>query len=181
MRKSIQFSLFLLLAGLSAGVAAAQSSSTPPAGPLKYYKADFVVKEVDASGHIVNSRAYSTVLLTDNTGGPPKEIRSGDRIPISTGTDEKGNSAFQYIDIGVNIDCRFVHEVDQKLAASVTAEVSSVPGSTKIDSTLEPLIRQFKWNADVLIAPGVSTTIFSSDDVGSKSKIQVEMTAAPIK
>ena len=147
---------------------------------MKHYKVDFVVKEVDASGHIANTRSYSTVLLTDNSGSP-KQVRSGDKFPVSTGTDDKDNTKYQYIDIGVNIDCRFVHEVDQKLAASVTAEVSSVPGSTKIDSTLEPLIRQFKWNADVLIAPGVPTTIFSSDDVGSKSKIQVEMTATLIK
>jgi hypothetical protein len=63
---------------------------------------------------------------------------------------------------------------------SVTAEISSVPGSKQIDSVLEPLVRQFKWNADVLIAPGKPTTIFSSDDVGSKAKIQVEMTATPI-
>jgi hypothetical protein len=178
MRKPIQFSLLLLFVGLSACLAGAQSSTAP--GPMKYYKADFVVKEVDATGHVTNSRSYSTVLLTDNSGAP-KQIRSGDRIPVSTGVDEKGNPAYQYIDIGVNIDCRFVHEVDQKLAASVTAEVSSVPGTTKIDSTLEPLIRQFKWNADVLITPGVPTTIFSSDDVGSKSKIQVEMTATSLK
>jgi hypothetical protein len=181
MRKSVQLYLLLFFGVFTAGIAAAQSSSTPPAASLKYYKADFFVKEVDASGHIVNSRSYSTILLTDNNGGVPKQIRSGDKIPISTGTDDKDNTKFQYIDIGVNIDCRFVHEVDQKLAASVTAEVSSVPGSTKIDSTVEPLIRQFKWNADVLIAPGVPTTIFSSDDVGSKSKIQVEMTATPIR
>jgi len=180
MRKSIHLSLFLLFVTLAAGRATAQSSPAPAAGSLKYYKADFLVKEVDAAGHIANTRSYSTVLLTDNSGSP-KEIRSGDKFPVSTGTDEKGETKYQYIDIGVNIDCRLVHEVDQKLAASVTAEVSSVPGSTKIDATIEPLIRQFKWNADVLIAPGVPTTIFSSDDVGSKAKIQVEMTATPIR
>jgi hypothetical protein len=179
MRKSIQSPLLFLIAGLSVTLAGAQSSSNQPAAPLKYYKVDFLVKEVDASGHIANTRSYSTVLLTDNSGAP-KEIRSGDKFPVSTGT-EKGETKYQYIDIGVNIDCRFVHEVDQKLAASVTAEVSSVPGSTKIDSAVEPLIRQFKWNADVLIASGVPTTIFSSDDVGSKAKIQVEMTATPIR
>jgi hypothetical protein len=40
---------------------------------------------------------------------------------------------------------------------------------------------QFKWNADVLITPGVPTTIFSSDDLSSKSKMQVEMTATSLK
>jgi hypothetical protein len=180
MRRKIQISLFSLFAALAAGLAMAQSSTTPPAAPPKYYKADFLVKEVDASGHVANTRSYSTVLLTDNSSSP-KEIRSGDKFPIATGGDEKGEVKYQYIDIGINIDCRSVHELDQKLALSVTAEISSVPGTTKIDSALEPLIRQFKWNADVLVIPGTPTTIFSSDDVGSKSKMQVEMTATPIR
>jgi len=180
MRKFIRFSLSLLFAAMTVTLAAAQSPSTPAPAPLKYYKVDFVVKEVDAGGHVVNTRSYSTILLTNNSGAP-KEIRSGDKIPVISGTDEKGNSAYQYIDIGVNIDCRSVHEVDQKLAASVTADVSSVPSSTEIGSAREPLIRQFKWSADVLVAPGTPTTIFSSDDVGSKAKMQVEMTATPIR
>jgi hypothetical protein len=179
MRKSIQPPLLLLIAGLSVTLAAAQSSSNQPAAPLKYYKADFLVKEVDATGHTVNSRSYSTILLTDNNGGTPKQIRSGDRIPIRVKTTDKGD--IQYIDIGVNIDCRSVHELDQKLALTVTAEVSSVPAGTDLNSTLDPLIRQFKWNADVLIAPGVPTTIFSSDDVSSKTKVQVEMSATPLR
>ncbi len=178
MRKYIQSSLLLVLAGLSAGMAAAQSASAPAAAPLKYYKADFLVKEVDASGHIVNSRSYSTILLTDNANSP-KQVRSGDRIPIRVTTTDKGD--IQYIDIGVSIDCRYVHEVDQKLAMSVTAEVSSLPAGADLSSSLDPLIRQFKWNADVLVTPGTPTTIFSSDDVGSKTEVQVEMTATPIR
>jgi hypothetical protein len=145
---------------------------------MRYYKADFVVKEVDAGGHVVNSRSYSTILATTN-GAASNQIRSGDRIPIRVNTEGKGD--IQYVDIGVNIDCRVIHEVDQKLAMSITAEVSSLPAGADLTSTLDPLIRTFKWNADVLIAPGVPTTIFSSDDVGSKTKIQLEVAAALIK
>ena len=178
MLESIRFSLLLLFVGLTAAAAGAQSSSAPPAAPLKYYKADFLVKEVDSSGHIVNSRSYSTILLTDNSGAP-KQVRSGDRIPIRVTTADKGD--IQYVDIGVSIDCRLVHELDQKLAMSVTAEISSLPAGADLSSTLDPLIRQFKWNADVLVTPGTPTTIFSSDDLGSKTKVQVEMTATPIR
>jgi hypothetical protein len=185
MRKTIQLALLLLFVTFAANMASAQTSSvqnpsTPTPGPLKSYKADFVVKELDASGHTTNSRSYSTILLTDNLGAI-KQIRSGDRVPISVGSDEKGESKFQYIDIGVSIDCRYVHEVDQKLAMTVTVEISSVPGTKQIDSVAEPLIRQFKWNADVLITPGAPATIFSSDDVSSKGKMQVEITATPMK
>ncbi len=64
---------------------------------------------------------------------------------------------------------------------SITAEISRVPADTNLATTPDPLIRTFKWNADVLIAPGVPTTIFSSDDVGSKAKIQLDATATLIK
>jgi hypothetical protein len=180
MRRTMRLSLFSLFVTLAAGLATAQSSTASAATPSKYYKADFLVKEVDATGHVANTRSYSTVLVTDNSGSP-KQVRSGDKFPIQTSGDEKGDVKYQYIDLGVNIDCRFVHELDQKLALSVTAEVSSVPTGTDPKSSLGPLIRQFKWNADVLIAPGTPTTIFSSDDVSSKSKIQVELTVTAIR
>jgi len=177
MLKPFRFALLLLLAGMTVGIAAAQAPS--PAIPLKHYKADFVVKELDAGGHLVNSRSYATILATTNEGSP-NEIRSGDRVPIRTESGENGGK-LAYIDIGVNIDCQHVHEIDQKLAMSIRAELSSVPAGADLKSTLDPIIRQFKWNADVLIAPGVPTTIFSSDDVGSKAKIQLEVTVTAIQ
>jgi hypothetical protein len=169
--------ILLFLTGMTCAVALAQSS--PTAIPVKHYKADFVVKEVDATGHVVNSRSYSTILATTNEGSS-NQIRSGDRIPIHVGSKD-GKEDIQYIDIGVSIDCRKVQELDQKLAMSITTEISSVPADTNLAATPDPLIRTFKWNADVLISPGVPTIIFSSDDVSSKNKIQLEVTATPIK
>jgi hypothetical protein len=169
--------LLLLLTGIATAIANAQSPS--PSTPLKHYKVDFVIKEADASGHVTNSRSYSMILATTNNFN--QQIRSGNRIPFKTGLDEKGNTEIQYVDIGVNIDCHNVQEIDQKLAMSVKAEVSSIPGGPNSTSELGPVIRQFQWNSDVLISPGVPTTIFSSDDVNSKITMQIEVTATPIK
>jgi len=176
MRKSFGISYLLILSAAAAGLSLAQ---TPAAAPVKHYKADFVVKEVDATSHVINSRSFSTVLATTNEGAP-NEIRSGDKFPIHTSTNQKGDD-LQYIDVGVNIDCQHVREIDQKLALSIRAEVSSIPAETDLKSALDPIIRQFKWNADVLISPGVPTTIFSSDDMSSKTKMQLEVTATLIK
>ena len=182
MHKSIKLSLLLLLSGIAAATANAQSQSSPI--PLKHYKVDFVVKEVDAVGHVTNSRSYSTILATTNQNDP-NQIRSGNRVPIrvTSGDTEsgKGKDSIAYIDVGVNIDCRYVQEIDQKLAMKIKAEISSIPAGTDLNSGLDPVIRQFQWNADVLIPPSIPTTIFSSDDVNSKTKVQVEVTAAPIK
>ncbi len=177
MHKFIKIALLLLLTGVAAAAAHAQTASPSPT--LKHFKVDFVIKEADATGHVINSRSYSTILATTNNFD--QQIRSGNRIPMKAGLDEKGNTQIQYIDIGVNIDCRNVQEIDQKLVMSVKAEVSSIPGGSTSTSDLGPIIRQFQWNSDVLISPGSPTTIFSSDDVNSKTKIQLEVTATPVK
>jgi Bacterial type II and III secretion system protein len=182
MHRSIKFALLFLLISGATALANAQSPSSPSL-PLKHYKVDFLVKEADASGHITNSRSYSTILATTNSG-QTNQIRSGNRIPIrvtSTGESSKGADQIAYIDVGVNIDCSRVQEIDQRLAMTVKAEISSIPPGTDLNSGLDPIIRQFQWNSDVLILPSVPTTIFSSDDVNSKTKMQVEVTATPIK
>jgi hypothetical protein len=184
MHKSIKLVLLLLLSGVAAATTNAQSPSSTPV-LLKHYKVDFVVKEADPSGRVVNSRSYSTILATTYQG-EPNQIRSGNRVPIRTSTGEnaesgRGKGDIAYIDVGVNIDCRFVQEIDQKLAMKVKAEISSIPTGTDLNSGLDPVVRQFQWNADVLIPPDLPTTIFSSDDVNSKTRMQVEVTATPIK
>ena len=185
MSKAMKSALFLLLASLVSVAAIAQSqpsasAPTPvaPAAPVKHYKAEFVVKEVDGTGHVVNNRSYSTILAATNDSAP-NQIRSGDRVPIRVDTEGKGN--IQYVDVGVNIDCNRIREEDQRLAMSIKVEVTSLPPGTDLSGVGDPLIRQFRWNSDVLITPGTPTTIFSSDDVGSKSKIQLEVTAIAIK
>lgn len=184
MHKSIKLVVLLLLTGVAAATTNAQSPSSSPI-PLKHYKVDFVVKEADPTGRVINSRSYSTILATTNQNDP-NQIRSGNRVPIRLSTGEnaesgKGKGDIAYIDVGVNIDCRYVQEVDQKLAMKIKAEISSIPAGTDLNSGLDPLIRQFQWNADVLIPPGTPTTIFSSDDVNSKTRIQLEVTATPVK
>jgi len=178
MRKLIKLFPLLLAIGISGKTAIAQSTATP--APLKHFKTDFVVKEVDSSGHVINSRSYSTILSNNNDPGL-NQIRSGDKVPIRTGLNAKGDSDIQYIDIGVHIDCGHVQEVDQKLAMSIKAEVSSLPTGASATSELDPVIRQFQWNSDVVISLATPTIIFSSDDVGSKNKIEVEVTATLIK
>jgi hypothetical protein len=178
MRKFISVFSLLLAIGMAGNAAIAQSPATP--APLKHYKADFVVKEVDAGGHVTNSRSYSTILATTNENSP-NQIRSGDRVPIRVGLNEKGDTNMQYIDIGVSFDCRNVHEIDQRLAMLVKAEISSIAVGANSNSGLDPVIRAFQWNSDVVISLAAPTVIFSSDDVGSKNKIEVEVTATLIK
>jgi hypothetical protein len=172
----------LLLFTIFGVTVAAQAQSPLPAASIKHYKTDFVVKEVDANGHVVNSRSFTTILATNSSRSTqPNQIRSGDRVPIRASLNEKGDTNIQYIDIGVNIDCNQVQEMGGELGMVIRAEISSVPAGTDLNAMGDPMIRSFQWSSDVVLVPGVPTTVFSSDDVGSKAKTQVEVTATLIK
>jgi hypothetical protein len=152
-----------------AGTCLAQGGHEEP----KFYHLDFVVKELE-SGKVINARSYSMTVSTAGTGA--SIIRSGNKVPISTGG--AGPGSLTYLDIGVNIDCRAAKEIQDQLALSVSAEVSGV--ATEQPSN-QPLIRQTKWESNVIVSIRKPTTIFSSDDPSSKRQTQLELTAIPIK
>lgn len=158
---------------LLAGAAPAQDDKKTDAAPDvgHYYRLDFVVKEINEA-KAVNSRAYSTIVTTKK-GGASDSIRTGSRVPVPQGT-----TGFTYMDVGVNIDCRSVEESPGRLMLNVSADVSSIADAP--GTSLPPVIRNNKWSSNVIVPVGKPTTIFSSDDVGSKGKMQVEMTATPI-
>jgi hypothetical protein len=173
MRKSILICLVLALTAGSARLFAqqdAQKSSSP--GP-QFYRLLFTVQEVDSSGKVTNNRVYSTSIADDHN---PEQIRTGTRVPIKT--NDKGE--IQYLDIGVNIDCKSAREMDGKLALEVIAEISSLAMETG-NSNATPIVRENHWQASVLVPLGKPSVIFSSDDLQGKGKVQVELTATRIE
>ena len=98
MRKLIAaLSIFVLMAGAALAQNEASKSEQPP----RYYRLDFVVKEVE-DGKVINGRSYSTIMQSGERS--TAQIRTGSRVPVTiTGP---GASNIQYFDIGVNIDCR---------------------------------------------------------------------------
>lgn len=177
--KTRRVSLALFAAALMALFAAesclGQSEGAKPAEtpPPKYFHLDFVVKELE-SGKVVNSRAYSTTI---SSPGIQSVIRSGSKVPVETGT----KSGVTYIDVGVNIDCISAKEVQNGLALNVTADVSTIASDTApATASRPPIIRQNKWNGNVLVPLRKATTLFSSDDVTTKRQMQLELTATPI-
>jgi hypothetical protein len=187
--KTIKMCLTVLVAALVAGACFAQSEAAKPAEPPppKYFRLDFVVKELD-SGKVVNSRAYSMTISTgpQNTGPQNRvsSIRAGSRVPVSTKSGE-----YTYLDVGVNIDCNSAKEVQNQLALNVIADVSTTANDTSTgpaglggstNTPGQPIIRQNRWSGDVLVPLRKATTIFSSDDATTKRQMQLELTATPI-
>jgi hypothetical protein len=157
----------LLFVALLAGVCFAQTP-TPPA-PKKFYRLDFVVREMDGD-QVINSRNYSTTASTQNQ---LCSIRAGSKVPVNT-----GNSVQEYL-VGVYIDCRSLEDRGDQLDLFVSASVSSFadpsekPGSPRV-------VRDNRWESQVVLPLRKPTILFSSDDPSSKRKMQLVLTATPI-
>lgn len=191
MRKATLVPTLLLFAlvFVSAGVAQEQikAPDTSKAGDnaVRFYHLEFVVQELGADGKPTNSRAYTTTLSTEGNKGV--SIRTNSRVPIVTGstaTSDKPNAfvntQFQYVDVGVNIDASHAREVGRQLAFDISADISSVADGRE-PLLRQPIIRQNKWQAVVLIPTGKSTALFTSDALDSKGSMQVSVTATAMQ
>lgn len=146
---------------------------------IKYFKLDFVVKELDES-RTVSSRNYATMVATGQSSRGCS-IRTGNRVPIQTNSAGTANVQVNYYDVGVNIDCNTATELGSQLSLVVSADISSLPAGREASSTLPPVVRQNRWTGNVVVTIGKATTLFSSDDLDSKRKMQLELTVNPVK
>ncbi|MGI8745911.1 MAG: hypothetical protein ACR2NN_25695 [Bryobacteraceae bacterium] len=154
---------------LAAMLFAATCFAQTPDAP-KFYKLDFVVKEVEAT-KVVNARSYSTMISDKSIW--PNSIRAGSKVPYNT-----SGTQYQYAEVGVNIDCRAAMEIGSELSLVVNAEVSSTAPESPQNT---PIIRQNKWASTVLVPIRKPVIIFSSDDAITKRQMQLELTATPVK
>jgi hypothetical protein len=158
-----------IVTGLLSLILLAGACLAEDAAPAKYYKLEFVVKEVDA-GKVLNSRTY---FVMGSTSREHDFIRTGSRVPYSEG--EKTS----YLDVGVNIDVRSLQEASGQLTLRVDADISSVASESTPNHYL-PVVRQNRWSSDVTVPLRKPAMIFSSDDLTTKHQMQLELTATPI-
>ncbi len=160
------------------------------ASPQHFYRVQFAVAELDAAGKATNTRSYEETVATTGSGHVvgDQQIKTGSRVPIATGSHATNgnpanlaNTQFQYIDLGVNLDVHDATEHGDKLSFRLKAEVSSVARQTDIGGVGEPVIRQNVWDSTVLVPIGKPTVVFSADDLDSKGKMQVEVTATRVE
>ncbi len=164
--------LFFVAAAVMRPVCFAEDSESP-----KFYKLEFVVKEVEGP-KVLNARAYSMTVSTDSSS-PPSSIRTGSKVPIPS---SPGSSQFTYMDLGVNIDCRSIKPAQNELSLIVTADVSSLQTESPPPAVPNVMvIRQNKWSSAIIVPIKKPTVIFSADDLTTKRQMQMELTATPIR
>jgi hypothetical protein len=172
MRKIKQSWMYLAVLVLAAGACFGEELPAP-----KFFKLDFVVKEVDA-GRVLNSRSYSATVSTKPTA--PCRIRTNSRIATPTSVD---GSQLTFNNIGTNIDCGEVTDMQTALSLKVTAEVSTVLQDATPTSlaSRQPVVRENRWDSTVVVPLKKPTVIFSSDDATTKHQMQLELTATLIQ
>jgi hypothetical protein len=138
------------------------------------YRIEFAVRELSEDGKVVNSRSYRTTVgdQSDSTS-----IRTGSRVPVRT--NDKGEVS--YLDIGINLDCNEVRETPEGLHISINAQLSTVATPNVPGESPTPVIRQNRWSTSTVLAIGKPTVVFSSENLESKGRMEIEVTATPMR
>lgn len=184
MRRMLKLAVVMMtvcLSGYGQQAAGSESKQATPAaqelGKDQSFRLTFIVREVDEKGKALNSREYEAVIGAIPHQGPPNvSIRNGVRVPVQISP----SSQFTYQDVGANFDINsFTVMSSNRVAMNVGANISNIDTAAK-ESAGPPLIRQNKWSGNEQMVLGERKVIFSSDDLTSKNKLQVELSVTRV-
>jgi len=128
------------------------------------YKVVLTVNEME-DGKKINSRNYSLRLRPNlpPTGTRSESIRIGSRVPYAV---EAGK--FEYIDVGMNLDCRIFPIPNGNVVIYANWEYSSVEGGRMVSqNTQNPVIRRVRSNVEAIVPLDKPTVLTEMDDVTS--------------
>ena len=184
----------LLLIGHSQSLAAQDSnagrddSASKPAsqGTTASYRLEFILSELE-DGKKVNARTYSMLA---QAGGVLNKLRVGARVPVATAAFRSGdtsvsgmvNTQFQYMDVGMNIDCR-IQEHEGYLVLSTTIDSSNFTQPPALSASVpnQPVMHQLRVDLNTTVSLGKPALVTSVDDPSSKRQFQVQVTATRVK
>lgn len=172
MKRSLRL---LLVLGLLSAMIAAQDA---PKHIQKVYKVVFLIYEME-DGKKINERTYTLPVNTVDGNSRDGSIRVGTRVPIETGTNSSDKTMIQYIDVGLDLDCNVTEQEDKFIVHGSVTLSSLVPPEqgTDLKGSGMPVLRQIKQIFTTLVSPGKPTLATTLDDINSKKRMQVEITA----
>ena len=140
--------------------------------PAVAYKLAFVIYELD-DGKRINQRDYTMVAVLQGERGT---LKIGTRVPVASG----GEKQFTYIDVGLDIRCLLREHEAGKLQAVIDLNMSSFAlpeQSSNQGGSNMPILRNTSLTVHPVLTPGKPAMVASLDDVNSKKRMQVEVTA----
>jgi hypothetical protein len=142
------------------------------------YRVDFSVTEFDASKR-TNVRTYTLLVRMDKMA----VLRTGNRIPVQAGPGDQ----YQYMDVGINIDCELFH-ASTGLGITTTLEISSLatppPGVPPLgvsSGAYHPVVRKLSASQSAVIAPNQRTVLANLDDVTTDRRYEFAVVATAVK
>ncbi|HEY6252972.1 MAG TPA: hypothetical protein VI685_23690 [Candidatus Angelobacter sp.] len=163
------------------GLVSVMAAQEAPKHLQKIYKAVFLIYEVE-DGKKINERTYT--LPVNSVDGSPRDgsMKVGTRVPVATATATGDKTQWQYVDVGLSIDCnvteqedKFIVHGDLQLSSFALPEQGTEPRSGG-----NPVLRNIRENFTTLVLPGKPTLVTTMDDVNSKKRLQVEVTVTRI-
>jgi hypothetical protein len=176
MKKSLPLSLSMVL--LAAFPSLAQDVAkpkpddrTPAVTPLHV---QVVFSEFDGDKKISNLPYAFTVNADERRARPGSQIRTGARLPVTTGKDQ-----MTYIDVGTNVDCSATQQEDGRFKLQMTVERSSVLPDTP-PGNANPSVRQFKAEMNPVLKDGQTVEAIVSTDplTGHSYRVSVTLNVA---
>jgi hypothetical protein len=121
----------------------------------------------------VKSLPYTIIVIADGNN-PKSVVKMGSRVPVYV-----GKEAWQYLDVGSNIDCQASRGKDNKFDLRLSLERTWVEGSVAIPADLaasqppgqfpEPIVRQFRSELSLTLRDGQSVeSSFATDPLSGK-------------
>lgn len=165
--------IFILLTFWLAGEAQEQTAPEKSAQTHAVYKLEFVLRELQ-DGKVINTRNYMMMAAEHERA----QTKSGARVPVRGAKDD-----FQYLDVGVNINCD-IKEESPLLLLDANVQISSfaLPEQKATAGLNElPVLSQAQANESAAITPGKQTVIGSIDDASSTRRYEIAVTATKIR
>ncbi len=179
-KKAIMLALsgMLSLACLAQSGGNTQDKAAQANTPKKFYKLDFVVREVE-NGHVVNGRSYSVITRDDEHDAC--SVRTDTQVPYVSGKPGGGYTQFQQVQVGVDIDCRLGEEVANQAPVKISAVIRTYTPTTLGTDYNAVIARKNQWESWVVVPLRQPTVVYASDDLDSKRTTQLQLTVTPVK
>jgi hypothetical protein len=149
-----------------------QDEHTPAVIPLRV---QIVFSEYDGEKKVANLPYTFTVNADERRAKPGSQIRTGARIPVTTGKDQ-----FTYLDVGTNVDCSATLQDDGRYKLQMALERSSVSPDVQSAGS-NPVLRTFRVDLNPVLKDGQSVESIVSADPLNGHVYHVSVTLNVIK
>jgi len=145
---------------------------TPAVIPLRV---QVVISEYDGEKKVASLPYTFTVNADERRARPGSQIRTGARIPVTTGKDQ-----FTYLDVGTNLDCSAPLQDDGRYKLQMALERSSVSPDA-LSAGSNPVLRTFRVDLNPVLKDGQSVESIVSADPMNGHVYHVSVTLNVIK